>query len=99
MRKRLILIICLSFLFCLTIFSACNKDKNYQTKVYEYIPDYKSTTCNILKDKKIELHVENNVSSSKDEIVNLLNLMQADYSVLVDVFDLDTKIKCYIIAD
>ena len=99
MRKRLVLIICLSFLFCLTIFSACNKDKNYQTKVYEYIPDYKSTTCNILKDKKIELHVENNVSNSKDEIGNLLNLMQADYSVLVDVFDLDTKIKCYIIAD
>ena len=99
MRKRLILIICLSFLFCLMIFSACNKDKNYQTKVYEYIPDYKSTTCNILKDKKIELHVENSVSNSKDEISDLINLMQADYSVLVDVFDLDTKIKCYIIAD
>ena len=99
MRKRLILIICLSLLSCLMIFSACNKDKNYQTKVYEYIPDYKSTTCNILKDKNIELHVENSVSNSKDEISNLLNLMQSDYSILTRVFNLDTNIKCYIIAD
>ena len=99
MRKKLILIICLSFLSCLMIFSACNKDKNYQTKVYEHIPDYKSTTCNILKDKKIELHVENSVSNSKDEISDLINLMQDDYSTLTSVFNLDTQIKCYIIAD
>ena len=99
MRKRLILIICLSLLSCLIVFSACNKDKNYQTKVYEYIPYYKSTTCNILKDKNIELHVENNVSNSKDEISDLINLMQDDYSTLTSVFNLDTQIKCYIIAD
>lgn len=85
MRKRLILIICLSLLSCLMIFSACSKDKNYQTKVYEYIPDYKSTTCNILKNKNIELHVENSVSSSKDEISNLINLMQGDYSISFDI--------------
>lgn len=99
MRKRLILIICLSLLSCLIVFSACNKDKNYQTKVYEYIPYYKSTTCNILKDKNIELHVENSVSNSKDEISDLINLMQDDYSTLTSVFNLDTQIKCYIIAD
>lgn len=99
MRKRLILIICLSLLSCLIVFSACNKDKNYQTKVYEYIPYYKSTTCNILKDKNIELHVENSVSNSKDEISDLINLMQDDYSILTRVFNLDTQIKCYIIAD
>ena len=99
MRKRLILIICLSLLSCLIVFSACNKDKNYQTKVYEYIPYYKSTTCNILKDKNIELHVENSVSNSKDEISDLINLMQDDYSVLTSVFNLVTQIKCYIIAD
>ena len=95
MRKRLILIICLSLLSCLIVFSACNKDKNYQTKVYEYIPHYKSTTCNILKDKNIELHVENSVSNSKDEISDLINLMQDDYSILTSVFNLDTQIKCY----
>ena len=99
MRNRLILIICLSLLSCLIVFSACNKDKNYQTKVYEYIPYYKSTTCNILKDKNIELHVENSVSNSKDEISDLINLMQDDYSILTSVFNLDTQIKCYIIAD
>lgn len=99
MRKKLILIICLSLLSCLIIFSSCSKDKNYQTKVYEYIPDYKSTTCNILKDKNIELHVENSVNNSKDEIGDLLNLMQNDYSTLTSVFNLDTQIKCYIIAD
>lgn len=99
MRKRLILIICLSLLSCLIVFSACNKGKKYQTKVYEYIPHYKSTTCNILKDKNIELHVENSVSNSKDEISDLINLMQDDYSILTRVFNLDTQIKCYIIAD
>ena len=99
MRKRLILIICLSLLSCLIVFSACNKGKKYQTKVYEYIPYYKSTTCNILKDKNIELHVENSVSNSKDEISDLINLMQDDYSTLTSVFNLDTQIKCYIIAD
>ncbi len=97
MKKRLILII--SLLCCLMIFSACSKNKNYQTNVYEYIPDYKSTTCNILRNDNIELHVENTVSTAKDEIDILLNSMQADYSILEDVFNLNTQIKCYIIAD
>ena len=99
MRKRLIWIICLSLLFCLIVFSACSNDKSYKTNVQEYIPDYKNTTCNILKDKNIELHVENSVSNSKDEISDLMNLMQDDYFTLTSVFNLGTQIKCYIIAD
>ena len=57
MRKRLILIICLSLLSCLIVFSACNKDKNYQTKVYEYIPYYKSTTCIVKHPPKCHLQL------------------------------------------
>ncbi len=99
MKKKIIPILCLSLLCCLMVFVSCNKDKNYQTNVYEHIPGYKSTACNILRDKNIELHIENTVSNSKDEISLLLNSMQADYSILSNVFNLDTQIKCYIIAD
>ncbi len=102
MKKKSILIICLSllcFLSSLSALSACSKDKSYQANVYEYIPDYKSTTCNVLKEKNIELHVENSVSHSKSEIEAMLHAIQADYSVLSNVFNLGTKIKCYMIAD
>ena len=98
MRKRLTFI-CFSLLSCLMIFSSCSKDKNYQTDVFEYIPNYKNTTCNVLKDKNIELHIESSVSNSKDEISALIGFMQDDYSILTSVFHLDTKIKCYVIAD
>lgn len=53
------------------VFAACKDDKNYREGVYEYIPDYKSATCNVMQGENIELHVENGVSVSKDKIAEM----------------------------
>ena len=99
MKKNTLPIICLVLLCCVTLLSSCGKDKNYESNVYEYVQDYKSTTCNVLKDNNIELHVENSVTESKNEIEKLLNVLKTDYAILEKAFNLGTQIKCYVIAD
>ena len=79
------------------LFLACTKESNYQTNVYESIPGYKNATCNIMKNKYIELHIENEITSSKEEITSLLNSLQNNYNKLNNTFNLNTKIKCYVI--
>lgn len=99
MKRIFIQIIFLCLLCCLLPLCSCSKDKDCQTNVYEYIPDYKNATCNILRDDNIELHVENSVSDSQNEIKEMFDILQSDYSKLVKAFNLKTQIKCYVIAD
>lgn len=99
MKRFFIQTIFLCLLCCLLPLCACNKEKDYQANVYEYIPNYKNATCNILQDDNIELHIEYSVSDSKNEIKDMFDILQADYSELVKAFNLKTQIKCYVIAD
>lgn len=99
MKKNLISILCLSLLSCLLLFASCKENKNFREGVYEYIPDYKSTTCNIMANEKIELHVENDVDESKNEIAEIFDILNGDYDKLDRAFGLKTNIKCYVIAD
>lgn len=99
MKKVSIIVLYVAFLCLMSIFSACSKDGEYRTNVYENIPDYKGVNCNVLKNDDIELHVEKSVSDSKAEIEKLFNVIRSDYSALEDAFDLNTKIKCYVISD
>lgn len=94
MKKKFLLIV---FIFYQFLFLACTKESNYQTNVYESIPGYKNATCNIMKNKYIELHIENEITSSKEEITSLLNSLQNNYDKLNNTFNLNTKIKCYVI--
>mgnify|MGYP004546366255 FL=1 len=50
-----------------------------------------------MKNKYIELHIENEITSSKEEITSLLNSLQNNYNKLNNTFNLNTKIKCYVI--
>ncbi|MDY2888827.1 MAG: hypothetical protein SOU19_04590 [Candidatus Caccosoma sp.] len=93
MKKKFLLIV---FIFYQFLFLACTKDSNYQTNVYESIPGYKNATCNIMKNKYIELNIENEITSSKEEITSLLNSLQNNYDKLNNTFNLNTKIKCYV---
>lgn len=99
MRKSLISILCLSFLCCLFLFAACKDDRNYREGVYEYVPDYKSVTSNIMQGENIELHVENGISESKDKITEIYGVFDGIYDKLDKAFGLKTQIKCYVIAD
>ena len=99
MKKKPIPVMCVILLFCLFSLSACGEDKSYLSNVDEYIPDYKSTVCNIMKDRDIELHIESSVSNSREEIADIFDVLQNDYSRLNSVFGLNTKISCYVISD
>lgn len=99
MKKKPIPVMCVILLFCLFSLSACGEDKSYLSNVDEYIPDYKSAVCNIMKGRDIELHIESSVSNSREEIADIFDVLQNDYSRLNSVFGLNTKITCYVISD
>ncbi len=99
MKRKLISILCLSLLSCLLLFASCKENRNFREGVYEYIPDYKSATCNIMANEKIELHVENGVGESKTQITEIFDILEDDYDKLDKKFGLKTNIKCYVIAD
>lgn len=99
MKKKTALLLCLLLLCGLWLFTSCGKNRSDQTNVYESIPDYKSTTCDIRKEQNLELHIETAVDCSREELDDLFRIVQADRAQLDNRFHLQTPVRCYVIED
>ena len=99
MKKKTALLLCLLLLCGLWLFTSCGKNRSDQTTVYESIPDYKSTTCDIRKEQNLELHIETAVDCSREELDDLFRIVQADRAQLDNRFHLQTPVRCYVIED
>ncbi len=98
MKKLLTIFFLLAFAFCLgTGLVGCKKE--YSENEREYIDGYGNINTLSLKKGDIELYVEDTICDSKEEIEAIFVQLENDYNTLKSVFDLQTKIKVYVIED
>ena len=98
MKKIITTILSLAFAFCLSAgLVGCKKE--YSENGREYIDGYGNINTVSLKRGDIELYVEDTICESKEETEAIFVQLENDYNTLKSVFDLQTKIKVYVIED